>query len=131
MSRASATLATLSLLMLLFASQASATTFVGGTDSWTMVGPPSEKVIMQNGLLLTYHNNQAFATQGIIMMVFHNSAGQMVYFSTSTASLNASSSGIVFLVEFGLPAGSYNATIFPFTYGGVALSIPIYTTFKV
>jgi hypothetical protein len=126
------TLLSVSLLLLLAgADLAVADNFVGGTDSWTVVGSPNEQRILQNGMLLTYHNNLAFSTQGIIVMVLRNSAGQMVYYGTSTTSLDSSSSGVVFVVEFGLPSGTYNATIFPFTFGGVALSVPTYSTFTV
>jgi hypothetical protein len=55
-------------------------------------------------------------------MVLRNNSSQTVYYSTSTLTLARGAIGSAYLVEFGLPLGTYNATFFVFAFSGVAIS---------
>jgi hypothetical protein len=56
-------------------------------------------------------------------MVLRNNSSQTVYFSTGTVTIASGAIGTVELIEFGLAPGTYNATFFAFTFGGVAISL--------
>ena len=104
---------------------AQAQTTVGGTGTWTMVGQPVfSKVGIQEGLEVIYHNNLDVPTQGLIIMVVHNSLGQMLGYGTATLSLNASATAVSpnLLIAFGVSGGNYSASVFAFTFSGVAIS---------
>jgi len=113
------------LLVLSSAQAAQADTFVGGTNVWSMVGSPS---FPTTGIIpsasVTYSNNLGAAVAGIVIMVLRNNSSQTVYYSTGTMTLSSGGLGSVQLLEGGLPLGTYNATFFAFTFGGVAISAP-------
>jgi hypothetical protein len=118
------------LLIVSAAQAAGAETSVGGTNVWTMVGSPS----FQTGdigplAVVSFSNHLSVPLSGIAIMVLHNNSSQTVYFSTGTVTIASGAIGTVELVEFGLPAGTYNATFFAFTFGGVAISLPTYALF--
>ena len=113
------------LLVLSAAQAAGADTAVGGTNVWTMVGAPSFLTSNIGPLAaLSFSNHLAFDVSGIVIMVLRNNSSQTVYFSTGTVTIARGAIGTVELIEFGLPAGTYNATFFAFTFGGVAISLP-------
>ncbi len=118
-------LAVLALLLLAAAQAAEADTFVGGTSVWTMVGTPSFNKGLGNPQgVVAFSNNFGVTVSGIVIMVLRNNASQMVYYSTATLTLASGQIGSAALIEFGLPLGTYNATFFAFTFGGVAISSP-------
>ena len=120
------------LLVLSTAQAAQADTSVGGTNVWTMVGSP---VFGANGIgpyaLVSYSNHLSVSVPGIVIMVLRNNSGQTVFFSTATATISPGAIVSADLVEFGLAAGTYNATFFAFTYDGVAISLPTTALFTV
>jgi hypothetical protein len=111
------------LLALSPALTAEASAFYGGTNTWTVVGPPNEPAVgIDPGLNTTYHNNLTIPTEGFVAMVLRNAMGQTVLISIATLSLQATSNGTAFLVARGLPNEDYNASVFAFTPAGVAIS---------
>ena len=107
-------------------------TAVGGTDVWTMVGAPSFlKVGIGPLAAVSFSNHLTVDVSGIVIMVLRNNSSQTVYFSTGTVTIASRAIATVELVEFGLPVGTYNATFFAFTFGGVAISLPTYALFTV
>jgi hypothetical protein len=120
------------LLVLSAAQSARAESSIGGTNVWTMVGSPS---FGANEIgpyaLVSYSNHLSVTTEGIVVMVLRNNSGQTVFFSTATATISPGSIAAEALVEFGLPAGTYNATFFAFGFSGVAISLPTSSLFTV
>jgi hypothetical protein len=111
------------LLVLGAAQGAQADTFVGGTNVWTMVGPPSLVTTPSNPMgVVAFSNSIGVTVSGIVIMVLRNNASQTVYYSTATLTLESGKIGSAALVEFGLVPGTYNATFFAITFGGVAIS---------
>jgi hypothetical protein len=111
------------LLLLSSASAVEASTFYGGTGTWTVLGTPTQPTqFVSPALNVTYQNSQSIPVEGLVVMVLHNAMGQTVLISTATLSLQASSSGTALLLENGLPSGDYNASVFAFTFAGVAIS---------
>jgi hypothetical protein len=113
-------------LLVLSAAQAvQADTFVGGTTAWAMIGSPSYQTTgTVPGAMVEYSNNLSVPVAAIVMMVLRNNSSQTVYYSTGTITLSSGGSGPVELPEFGVIPGTYNATFFAFTFGGVAISAP-------
>jgi hypothetical protein len=103
------------------AAQASA--YVGGTGALTFVGTPT---VVTLGPLraaeVTLDNHLGVSVLGIAIMVIHNALGQTIYYSTATLNLTRGSFATAYIVEAGIPTGVYNATIFAFSAGGVAVS---------
>jgi len=100
-----------------------ALSLVGGTSNWTAVGSP--KMVSMgtfSGAATTFHNNLDVQVLGVVIMVLHNRIGQTVSYSTATLDLTRGFTGTAYTVELGLPSGVYNATIFAFSLGGVAIS---------
>jgi len=121
------------LLLLASAGQgALADTFIGGTNAWTMVGAPTFARSFGNPVaLLTYSNHLGVNVTGIVIMVLRDNSTRLVYFSTSTVTIPAGGLGTLQMVEFGQAAGTYHASFFAFTFGGVALSQTNSTLFSV
>lgn len=111
-------------LVMLASSQAAvAATFVGGTGDWTFVGAPKVSNLgVAPAAASTFVNHLDVPVLAVVMMVMRNSAGQMVSYSTATVDIAPGSLGTAYNAEFGLPFGTYNATIFAMTTGGVAIS---------
>ncbi len=132
-SRSLSAAAALSLAIVLassFAQAASASVFVGGTGDWTLVGDPTVQTLgASQAAELTYENHLATPVLGVVIMVLHNNIGQTVYYTTATINLNSSSYGTVFLVEYGVNPGVYNATFFAFSVAGIAISNCAETSF--
>jgi hypothetical protein len=111
------------LLTLGAAQGAEAATFVGGTNAWTLVGSPSFNYAGGNPLgLTTWSNHLGVNVTGIVIMVIRNSAGQTLTYSTATATIASGAIGTNENVVFGIAPGSYTATFFAFTFGGVSIS---------
>ena len=111
------------LLILSAAQAADAETFVGGTNAWSMIGIPSFPTTGINPMaVVTYSNTLSVPVFGIVIMVLRNNSSQTVYYSTGTLMLSSGRIGSAYLIEFGLPVGTYNATFFAFTFAGVAIS---------
>jgi hypothetical protein len=116
-------LAVVALLVLSSASAVQADTFVGGTTVWTMVGAPAASVTNLGPVdTVSYSNHLTVSVPGIVFMVLRNNSSQMVYFTTATATIAPGTIESAALVEFGLPAGTYNATFFAVSFSGVAIS---------
>lgn len=95
-----------------------------GTLTFTAVAPPSILPIC-TGLCMqvTYKNNLNFSNTGIVYTVIHNSIGQTSSIQTATITpAGGQDSTAFFQVSFGLSSGTYNATVFVTTVGGVAIS---------
>lgn len=109
-----------------------ADTSIGGTNVWTMVGAPSHGA---NGFgpyaLVSFSNHLSVNVPGIVIMVLRNNSGQTVFFSTATATIAPGAIASADLVEFGLAAGTYNATFFAFAFDGVPISLPTSALFTV
>ena len=121
--RLAATFVTAMVLASYGAQAGNALTFVGGTSNWTAVGSP--KMVSMgtfSGAATTFHNNLDVQVLGVVIMVLHNRIGQTVSYSTATLDLTRGFTGTAYTVELGLPSGVYNATIFAFSLGGVAIS---------
>jgi hypothetical protein len=113
------------LLVVSAAQVAEADTFVGGTNVWTMVGSPSFVTTGSNPLgVVSFSNHLSVSLTGIVIMVLRNNSSQTVYYSTGTVTIAPGAIGAAYLVEFGLPPQTYNATFFAFTFAGVAISLP-------
>ena len=116
------------LLALGSAQAAQADVFVGGTNVWTIVGAPAVQPFGTPQLVaVTFSNHLAVDVTAIVIMVLRNGSNQTVYYTTGTLSLSGGPSGAIgsaYLVESGVPTGTYTATFFAFTFGGVAVSLP-------
>lgn len=114
----------MALIVLSCASQAAAATaFVGGTNDWTFVSEPTiTRLGISEAAASTFDNRLEVSVLAVVIMVVRNDAGQMVSFSTATLNITRGSYGTAYTPEFGLPFGTYNATIFAMTIGGVAIS---------
>jgi hypothetical protein len=126
----------LAALVALSAAQgAEADVFIGGTSDWTMVGAPSVQVLNGSTVgVVAYGNHLAVDVTAIVIMVLRNGLNQTVYYSTSTLTLSGGPTGTIgsaYIVEFGVPPGTYSATFFAFTFGGVAISAPTTSPFTV
>ncbi len=128
-------LAFAALVALSAAQGAEAAVFVGGTNVWTMVGSPSVQVLNGSPVgVVAFSNHLAIDVTGIVIMVLRNGTNQTVYYSTSTLTLSGGPTGTIgsaYIVEFGLAPGSYSATFFAFTFGGVPISAPTTSPFTV
>jgi hypothetical protein len=125
-------LAIAALLVLSSAAAASADPFVGGTTVWTMVGAPAPGVgPLGTADTISYSNHLTIGVTGIVFMVLRNNSSQMVYFSEATATIAPGTIVAAQLVEFGLAAGTYNATFFAVAFSGVAISLPTSALFTV
>ena len=123
------------LIALSAAQGAEAAVVIGGTNDWTMVGAPSVQIINGSPVgAVAYSNHLVVDVTAIVIMVLRNGLNQTVYYSTSTLTLSGGPTGTIgsaYIVEFGLPPGTYSATFFAFTFGGVAISAPTTSTFTV
>ncbi len=96
---------------------------VWGTNILVRTGPPVSCVIcLQRGYFTTYRNNLDMPVTGIVYQVVRNLSGQMVDYSTSTINIPPGQTGTVYDIYFGLPSGTYNATIFATSVSGTAIS---------
>ena len=112
-------------LILSAAQAAHADTFIGGTNVWMMVGTPSFSTsgIAPAGATM-WSNGLSVNVTGIVLMVVRNSSNQTVYYSPSSVTIAPGAIGSASNVEFGLSSGTYTATFFAMTFGGVAISAP-------
>ena len=120
------------LLVWSVAQAAEADTAIGGTNVWTMVGSPS--FVTTAGYpqgVVSYSNHLTVDVTGIVVMVLRNNSGQMVYFTTGTATIASGAIVPVDLVEFGLSPGTYNATFFALTFAGVGITLPTSAAFPI
>jgi len=96
-----------------------------GTTCMSVTGTPTVQTIGggTKGIVATYTDNSNTAQTAIVFAVVHNAAGQTVYYTTATISPAANGgSAVAQLVLFGLPSGSYTATLFATSTGGTAIS---------
>lgn len=120
------------LLVLSSASAVQADTYVGGTTVWTMVGAPAPSVGTLGPIeTVSFSNHLTVSVSGIVFMVIRNNSSQMIYFTQATATIAPGAIAAAVLVEFGLPAGTYNATFFAVAYSGVAISASTSALFTV
>lgn len=120
------------LLLLGEAQVVQADTLIGGTNVWTMVGSPSHGTsAIGPYALVSYSNHLTVQVPGIVIMVLRNNSGQTVFFSTATVTIAPGTIDSADLVEFGLAAGTYNATFFAFAFDGVAISTSTSALFTV
>jgi hypothetical protein len=70
-----------------------------------------------------YANNLSVAETGIVYTVIHNSVGQTVSMQTTTITPGAGQAlTAFFVVSMFLSSGTYKATVFVVTTGGVSIS---------
>ncbi len=115
------------ILLVLFFSQNGAVYAVHATSCsepcWIQEGTPTfGNLGAFQSVAINYTNTANGDSIGIVFGVFHNYAGQTVEISTATVTLPAGGNGTANVVEFGLPAGAYSATLFVVTPSGLALS---------
>jgi hypothetical protein len=108
---------------------ASASTFVGGTNAFTLVNPPVYCVnehpngcFMATGVYVDYRNSLNVTVVGFAFWVVHNGIGQTVGFGVATIQLDAGANETAYLLIYGLVPGTYNSTIFATAPSGVAIS---------
>lgn len=103
-----------------------------GTGAFTLVAPPVYATCSSNPCVqANYMNNLGATEPAITYLVVHNSADQTVYYSTATLSPSAGTNATSFIIVFGLAAGTYNATVFATTFGGVGLSTASTVVFSI
>jgi len=111
---------------------ASAATFLGGTNAWTLVGQPAVKTLNGNPTAeANYQNNLNETTLGIVFLVAYNSLHQTVYFTAGTTNVAAGANSTAFLPIFGLQSGTYSVTIFSSLPSGTAISLPTTITVSI
>jgi hypothetical protein len=106
-------------LLLLVTNSASASTFIGGTGVWTLATPITYYSGYYNS---TYINHLNTTVRGSVYLVAENSVGQTVYYSECVLTLEAFATGSCANVVIGLPAGTYNASVFVVAKSGIAIS---------
>jgi len=95
-----------------------------GTTCMSVTGTPGVQTLgAYKGIVATYTDNSNAAQTGVVYAVVHNASGQTVYYTTATIS-PAGNGGtqVADLILFGLPSGSYTATLFVTSTGGTAIS---------
>ena len=94
-----------------------------GTTCMAVSGTPSVQTVgAYKAIVASYTNNSNAPQTAVVYAVVHNAAGQTVLISTSTISPAAGASAQAQLILFGLPSGSYTATLFVTSTGGTAIS---------
>jgi len=94
-----------------------------GTACMGINGTPAVSKSGGNTIISAAFTNNSNAPQtGYIYAVVHNALGQTVYYTTATVSPAAGASQTGQLVLFGLPSGTYSATIFVVSTSGTAIS---------
>jgi len=94
-----------------------------GTACMSVSGTPSVSKSGANTIIsATFTNNSNAPQTAYIYAVVHNALGQTVYYTTATVSPAAGSSQAGQLVLFGLPSGTYSATVFAVSTSGTAIS---------
>lgn len=94
-----------------------------GTGCMTAPSAPTQVQVGANkALQISYTNNSNAPQTAIVYAVIHNAAGQTVAYTTATISPAAGGSQLAQLILFGLAPGTYSATVFATSTGGVALS---------
>ena len=94
-----------------------------GTGCMTAPSAPTETQVGANkAIQVSYTNNSNGPQTAIVYAVVHNAAGQTVAYTTATISPAAGGSQLAQLILFGLAPGTYSATVFATSTGGVALS---------
>jgi len=84
---------------------------------------PNEQTVGANKAIIAAFTNNSNAQQtAVIYAVIHNAAGQTVAYTTATISPAAGATATGTLVLFGLAPGTYSATVFVTSTGGVAIS---------
>jgi hypothetical protein len=121
--RSHAASAALILLVLFFSQGGAVHATTCSEPCWIQEGTPTfGNLGALQSIAINYTNTANGDLIGIVFAVFHNYAGQTVEISTATVTLRAGGNGTARLVEFGLPAGAYSATLFAVTPFGLALS---------
>lgn len=104
-------------------SPAAAAAFTGGTNAWTVISAPTLFYTSGNpATAVTYLNNLNATTLGIVILVVHNSLGQTVDYAAATLNLAPGANSTAYDVIFGLPPGTYNASLFAIIPSGTAIS---------
>lgn len=95
-----------------------------GTETFTTTQQPT-LLTQCSGICMqvTYMNNLNFEDTGFVFAVIHNSLGQTVSIQTAVITPAAGQNDTAFLVLNNyISFGSYNATVFVVSTGGVAIS---------
>ncbi len=109
-------------LLLLPSVPAHASPIATGTDTVTMLNPPTY-IACCDAWQLNYKNNLDSAVEGIVFAVVHNRAGQTVFYQTATIRPGPGQNVTTYFALYqGLSGGSYNASFFVITPSGVAVS---------
>jgi len=83
--------------------------------------PVYHKLITYNTINVTIYNSQSTSTTAIVFAVVHNSAGQTLEVTTSTA-IVAAGATVSTPVILSLPSGTYSVSIFVWASNGASLS---------
>jgi len=111
---------------------ATASTFVGGTNAWTLVALPSTVTLRGSPTTeADFLNDLNATTLGIVLLVVHNSGGQTVYITAGTVSIQAGTNSTAYLTIFGLSSGTYSASVFVMLPSGTAISVPTTVTVSI
>jgi hypothetical protein len=113
-----------------FAATATASPFYGGTDVWTWHNPPAynpQGPGFSYNETLTSHVN--ITVTGFVYLVAHTGIGQTVYIVECSLTLAPYTTGSCSDVVL-LPKGTYQASIFAVSAGGIAISNSTSVTFQ-
>ena len=105
--------------------------FIGDKTDFSLLKAPTMVAIGNRAVELVYANNLNFTAVGIAWLIVHDSAGQTVFYSTSTLTPAGGVNGTTYNIIFGLAPGTYSATVFVTSVSAVAISSPSSFSFTI
>ena len=106
--------------------------FIGDETALTLVNVPRFPTVGASPAVETiWVNNLSFPVVGIVWATIHNGLGQTVTFSSATVTPPVGGNATAYDFIFGLPPGTYYATIFVTSVSFVAISAPYSLTFTI
>jgi len=106
--------------------------FIGGTTALTLVNVPRFPTIGAGPAVETiWVNNLSFPVVGIVFATIRNTLGQTVTFSSATVIPPVGGNATAYNILFGLPPGTYSASIFVTSVSFVAIAAPSSLTFTI
>jgi hypothetical protein len=112
------------------AMSASASTFVGGTGSFTLVSPPAFCTNVHptgcptapGTAYANYRNNLNTSVLAIVLWIVHNGVGQTVGIGAATIQLSPGANATAEIIIYELAPGTYTSVVFAIATSGVAVS---------
>jgi hypothetical protein len=92
------------------------------TTSLSASYPKLATFASQSVVEITYTSHLNVSSTFIVYGVFHNSAGQVVYMTTASLTISVGGNQTAYLITSLLSHGSYRATLFAISTGGVVVS---------